>query len=102
MGIVPSLSRQCDGATAQIIDTFLCKTAESLVNLPASMLSQFAEPSATGGYEYSATIFDAASTEIHSMSALAPIGHGVRMITPVLVLAWACVVDQCRSCARPT
>jgi len=51
----------------QIIDTFLCKTAESLVNLPASLLSQFAEPSATGGYKYSATIFDAASTEIYSM-----------------------------------
>ena len=65
----PQLSEQTTELAAQIIDTFLCETAESLVNLPANMLKRFAKPSSSGQYEYGEKFFDEASEEIYSMSA---------------------------------
>ncbi len=46
-----------EGEGAKIIDSFLCPSAETLVNLPSAMLSTFPKPSSQGAYEYKAGMF---------------------------------------------
>jgi len=52
---------------AALIDQFLCGDAETLVNLPSKMMKAFEQPSAIGGYRYSATMFDAMAEEIFKL-----------------------------------
>ncbi len=49
---------------ASVIDTFLCADADSLVNLPSSMMAKYAQPSASGIYSYTSTMFDEQAHEI--------------------------------------
>ena len=54
-------------AAAAIIDKFLCRDAEMLVNLPSEMLAKYAEPSTSGGYQYTVDMFDSQSAEIRRL-----------------------------------
>lgn len=54
-------------SAAAIIDTYLHKDAEKLVNLPSQMLARFDKDSASGAYDYSASMFDDESEEIRKL-----------------------------------
>jgi len=56
-----------EAIASRIIDTFLCRSAETLVNLPAAMLKQFGARSDAGSYEFSPGMFDGAAKEISTM-----------------------------------
>jgi hypothetical protein len=52
---------------AAVIDTYLCASAELMVNLPAEIAKPFKSSSSVGQYAYTAELFDTAVAEIYAM-----------------------------------